>query len=148
MHDVGLQVLFSVAALLNLVFSLFFRLMSPLSKDETGRRCSSCNSCGVVIMDMLVDRRCFFPFQMIDTTLSKAVSKVLNTLAESRIKSSTFECKFVESFIFKQRIRYFFFFFFCKSAFVFVVFFTQGRLFSLNGRLSLFSVQALFCSEA
>ena len=40
MHDVGLQVLFSVAALLNLVFSLFFRLMSPLSKDETGRGCS------------------------------------------------------------------------------------------------------------
>ena len=36
-HDVGLQALFSVAALLNLVFSLLFRLMSPLSKDETGR---------------------------------------------------------------------------------------------------------------
>ena len=39
MHDVYLQVLFSFAALLNLVFS-FFRLMSPLSKDETGRGCS------------------------------------------------------------------------------------------------------------
>ena len=40
MNDVGLQVLFSVAALLNLVFSLFFRLMSPLSNDKTGRGCS------------------------------------------------------------------------------------------------------------
>ena len=40
MHDVGLQVLFSVAALLNLVFPLFFLLMSPLSKDETGHGCS------------------------------------------------------------------------------------------------------------
>ena len=34
--------LFSVAALLKLIFSLFFRLMSPLSKDETGRGCSPC----------------------------------------------------------------------------------------------------------
>ena len=33
--------LFSVVALLDLVFSLFFRLMSPLSEDETGRGCSS-----------------------------------------------------------------------------------------------------------
>ena len=40
LHDVGLQVLFYVAALLDSVFSLFFYLMSPLSKDETGRGCS------------------------------------------------------------------------------------------------------------
>ena len=51
--------LFSIAALLKLVFSLFFRLMSPLSKDETGRGCSPVYSCGVVIMDLLVDRCCF-----------------------------------------------------------------------------------------
>ena len=54
--------LFSIAALLKLVFSLFFRLMSPLSKDETGRGCSPVHSCGVVIMDLLVDRCCFFSF--------------------------------------------------------------------------------------
>ena len=64
MHDVGLQVLFSVAALLNLVFSLFFRLMSPLSKDETGRACSPCNSCDVVIIDMLADRHCSLLFYL------------------------------------------------------------------------------------
>ena len=57
--------LFSIAALLKLVFSLFFRLMSPLSKDETGRGCSPVHSCGVVIMDLLVDRCCFFPFPLI-----------------------------------------------------------------------------------
>ena len=51
--------LFSIAALLKLVFSLFFRLMSPLSNDETGRGCSPVYSCGVVIMDLLVDRCCF-----------------------------------------------------------------------------------------
>ena len=51
--------LFSIAALLKLVFSLFFRLMSPLSKDETGRGCSPVHSCGVVIMDLLVDWCCF-----------------------------------------------------------------------------------------
>ena len=33
--------------------------MSPLSKDETGRGCSPVHSCGVVIMDLLVDRCCF-----------------------------------------------------------------------------------------
>ena len=40
MHNVGLKVLFSVVALLNLVFSLFFHLMTPLSKEETSHKCS------------------------------------------------------------------------------------------------------------
>ena len=46
MHNIDLQALFSVTALLNLVLSLMpqavfvLRLMSPLSKDETCRRCS------------------------------------------------------------------------------------------------------------
>ena len=62
MHDVGLQVLFSVAALLNLVFSLFFRLMTPLSKDETGRGCSLVQFLCCCDLDMLADRRCFFLF--------------------------------------------------------------------------------------
>ena len=69
MHIVGLQALFSIAALPNLVFSLmplailFFRLMSPLSKDETGRECSPVQYfSGVVIVNMLDDRRCFLFF--------------------------------------------------------------------------------------
>ena len=40
-----------------------FRLMSPLSKDETGRGYSPVHSCGVVIMDLLVDR-CRFSFSI------------------------------------------------------------------------------------
>ena len=67
LHDVGLQVLFSVAALLNLVFSLFFHLMSSLSKDETGRGCSPvqflwCCDYGHACWSTLF---CFFPFPVI-----------------------------------------------------------------------------------
>ena len=36
--------------------------MSIRKTDETGRGSSPCNSCGDVIIDLLVDRRCFFPF--------------------------------------------------------------------------------------
>ena len=40
---------------------LFFRLMSSLSKDETGADDHLCISCNVVIVNILVHRRCF-PF--------------------------------------------------------------------------------------
>ena len=36
----------------------------PLSKDETGPGCSLCNSCGVVIIDILADRHCFLLFHL------------------------------------------------------------------------------------
>ena len=64
MHNVDLQAFFSVTALLILVsrrcplLFLSFRLMSPLSKDETGCGCAL-DSCDVVIVGILVNRRCF-----------------------------------------------------------------------------------------
>ena len=71
MHSVGLQVLFSVAALLNLVFWLVVRLMSPLSKDEKKRGhpilcssicervCSNCDVSKVSISDFLQIDDCY-----------------------------------------------------------------------------------------
>ena len=72
MHNVDLQALFSVATLLNLVSRwclrsfLFFSLMSPLSKDKTGRGCSL----AIIVMlwssiYFLVNRRCFLFFTWI-----------------------------------------------------------------------------------
>ena len=54
------------------------------------------------------------------------------------MKILTFECNFVVAFIFKQWISLLFS---RKSAFGLVMFFFKGRLFSLNGCLSLFNVK-------
>ena len=69
--------------------------------------------------------------EMIALSLLEADFKFLNIW---RLKNLSCECNVLASIIFKQQICLLFF---RKSAFgVVVFFFTQGRLFSLNGRLS------------
>ena len=41
---------------------LFFRLMSPLNKNETRRGCSPVYFCSVVIVNILIDLSCFLVF--------------------------------------------------------------------------------------
>ena len=96
--------LFSIAALLKLVFSLFFRLMSPLSKDETGRGCSPVYSCGVVIMDLLVDR-CCFSFSI--NFLTKKISRTLKECFKILFKLARKMWRFFTRTAFRNRLKKF-----------------------------------------